>query len=407
MADSGFSQVPPGPRALDQSIPQARSGQTAKIEAVRGELQDVARAARIEGEVVQVTPDGQATIRTDQGDEIDIRLRGRVTLQEGQQVEIDLPPGHPPRQAVIRPVADIPPPAQMPATAALSNPGPAPIPAPNQTLPPAIQSTVIASPAIPPEIRSLLDENAAPPARPFSPAAPVGTTTAPLLPDAIIRLVPLPALPAATDLAPPQIPVPAALPDAAIQPSVFQALRIDNPVPSGIQTDAVKAMIPGSVFQSPLSPVLQQPSLGWPPSTPAPPGIGVSTLTPNPLPSKAVPASPLFFASSANPVEPAVGRMRIPGQQSMLQPLAGIRPEPLGLSALPTQPVMAQAGPAPHAIEGFNTRIASIQPGGIAKIMPSDGTLEKRASSFPPALESLHSTPPLTSPSTMTADVVA
>src|SRR5688500_3190353 len=108
MTDSGFSQLPPGSRISDRQPVQARPLQTAKIEEIRGELRDVSRTVRLEGEVTRVDPNGLVTIRTDQGDEIDLRLRGGMPLQEGQRVEIELPPGHPPRQVTVRPAATPP-----------------------------------------------------------------------------------------------------------------------------------------------------------------------------------------------------------------------------------------------------------------------------------------------------------
>ncbi len=49
--------------------------------------------------------DGTTRIHTNKGD-LDVRLRGKDIPEQGQRVEIDLPPGRPPRQAVIRPAPD-------------------------------------------------------------------------------------------------------------------------------------------------------------------------------------------------------------------------------------------------------------------------------------------------------------
>lgn len=93
---SGPTQ-PPGPR------PHVLSGvadQSARIVRLPDALSAVARAQRLEGQVIQQNPDGSTRVRTEQGD-LDIIVRGRQP-QQGQQIQVDVPSGRPPRQVVIR-----------------------------------------------------------------------------------------------------------------------------------------------------------------------------------------------------------------------------------------------------------------------------------------------------------------
>ncbi len=114
MSDSGFSQFPPGgsnggPRDLTQipglpeRSPERGEAQNVRITRASGEFREVREPTRVTGEVVRTNEDGSVRIRTDRG-EIDIRVAERQTPpQQGQRVEIDLPPGNPPSEAVIRP----------------------------------------------------------------------------------------------------------------------------------------------------------------------------------------------------------------------------------------------------------------------------------------------------------------
>ena len=96
-------------------------GQVVQIVSLPEGLENNARAIRVQGEVVQQNKDGTVRVNTPEG-AIDIQVRGRQP-QAGQRIEIDIPPGSPPRQANIRPApAQAPPPpapqtpAQPPAT---------------------------------------------------------------------------------------------------------------------------------------------------------------------------------------------------------------------------------------------------------------------------------------------------
>ena len=88
-------------------------GQVVQIVSLPEGLESSSRAIRLQGEVVRQNQDGTVRINTPEG-AIDIQVRGRQP-QAGQRVEIDIPPGSPPKQANIRPApTQAPPPAQPP-----------------------------------------------------------------------------------------------------------------------------------------------------------------------------------------------------------------------------------------------------------------------------------------------------
>ncbi len=90
------------------------NGQVVQIVSRPDTLRNNARAIRLEGEVTQQNKDGSVRIRTPEGD-IDITIRGRQP-QVGQKLEVDIPPGNPPRQANIRPAPAHPPSTTPPPT---------------------------------------------------------------------------------------------------------------------------------------------------------------------------------------------------------------------------------------------------------------------------------------------------
>ncbi len=119
MSDSGFSGLPPGPRTGDASFPQSLIELKAKIIELRGELKVQRVRERLEGEIIRHNPDGTTRIRTEKG-EITVELRGRDPPPPGTKVEVEIPPGNPPRQVIIRPAPEQPaqpaPPAAQPRT---------------------------------------------------------------------------------------------------------------------------------------------------------------------------------------------------------------------------------------------------------------------------------------------------
>ncbi len=193
MSDSGFPQLPPGSRPPDLVVAIPKSAQTVKIESVRGALRDLRQTVRVQGEITHVGRNGSVTLRTEQGDEIDLKLRSRIMVQQGQKLEIELPPGTPPRQAILRPL-----PQTVPATPPQTLPPP-----PAATLPPAV-AAAHPSPLIPPEIRTLLDAPIPAPATTTAPPpSSVSPSLAPPHPEAVYPLIPLSAFPPAAALLPP------------------------------------------------------------------------------------------------------------------------------------------------------------------------------------------------------------
>lgn len=242
-------------------------GQVVQIVSLPDGLQNNARALRLSGEVVQQNDNGSVRVRTPQGD-IDIQVRGRQP-QQGQQIEIDVPPGSPPKQATIRPA-----PAQAPQPQPQS---PTPQPPPSSTTPlpptqppvtrpatpppqtdgttqPLPQATGTGKPQTPPPVQDAFQSA---PAKPAAPAA----SLPPLNPGQVVKLVPY---------APTQTPAPTA-PMADIEPGNSMAQRtaaIANIVAAKgegnlITTllNAVKSAIPQNITgQAITKPALQQPA---------------------------------------------------------------------------------------------------------------------------------------------------
>ena len=344
MTDGSGSTPPTG---LRLNLPLSREdGQSARIVRLPDALENVARAQRVEGEVVRQNPDGTVRIRTDKGD-IDVLLRGRQP-QPGQQVEVDIPSGRPPRQVVIRsapaPSPDTsspntprasgstsaPPPSsgttQTPSsppaaasTPARGQPAAAPAPQGQQTqvqppLPPAPASSAQTTPA-PRVTPAALPDLASQPPAPVTPAV-----QAPLEPGQAVRLIPLPPGQAA-DIKVVSLPViPVQL--VVVTRAAFTANIIAQNVQSDLQTAVLQtkplalATLPQPVAVS-LSaktvsaPILQftQPLLTQTLSQPAsfvPPESGKFFVQTTPLPS--IPATQvvpyLQLATKIPPLEP-------------------------------------------------------------------------------------------------------
>ncbi len=136
MSDSGFPPVPPGNSG---SIPgptrpgaEPEDAQPARIEFLPRELREVRHPLRLKAEIVAQNRDGSVRVRTAQGD-IDIRLPPESPPPKpGEKIEIEIRPGNPPQQAVIRelqpeiprPAAPTPPvrPAETPVDIELTAP---------------------------------------------------------------------------------------------------------------------------------------------------------------------------------------------------------------------------------------------------------------------------------------------
>lgn len=195
--------IPPSNVGRPAVIQPTGNEQAAKIIRLPDALQDVARARRIEGEVIKQNPDGSVRVRTPEGD-VDLSVRGRQP-QPGQQIEVDIPAGRPPRQVLIRPATPIssPPPvtipsvpsAQVPIQTPVTRPANNPVPIQN-TPAPNVQPPPLPNASAPSTVNVT---NA--PARPASPtlapsyAPPTPSLTAsgqqaPLAPQTPVRLIP-------------------------------------------------------------------------------------------------------------------------------------------------------------------------------------------------------------------------
>ncbi len=104
MTESRFPEPPPS-AGIRNSVPPDRTVLTARVEDLPAQLRDIARAVRVEGEVVRSRPEtGEVRIRTEAGDIIILKIRAAAEKipAEGQKIEIVLPPGKPPRQVEVR-----------------------------------------------------------------------------------------------------------------------------------------------------------------------------------------------------------------------------------------------------------------------------------------------------------------
>lgn len=106
MSDSGFPPVPPGnagniPGPVQPGA-EPDDAQPARIEFLPRELREVRHPLRLKAEIVRQNEDGSVRVRTPQGD-IDIRLPPESPPPKpGEKIEIEIRPGSPPQQAVIR-----------------------------------------------------------------------------------------------------------------------------------------------------------------------------------------------------------------------------------------------------------------------------------------------------------------
>ena len=338
MSETGRSDLPRAARPGESTGQGARNEPALKVEAARGELASVKRALRIQGEVTRVTSDGTATILTDQG-EVDVKLRGRATLQPGQDVELDIPPGTPPRQVTVRPAPE----AQTPETPA------APVPARQEAAPPPKLSAANIRPnlPLPPEVRVLLEELASTnAAHPVAPPVTLRPPT-PLPPDAIIRLIPLVALPPADQLLPPPKPV--------ITTSVLP------PLPAGASAAPTP---PSAPFEKPPAALLSVPAILPPPA----PSILSALENPNPLPDALGTRGPVVNITAANTTpgniitSPLGASLPDGGQINLLPPILG--------ATIPAGSI--KAGDAPASIGPLDARVLSIAPDQSIKITADD-----------------------------------
>lgn len=103
MSDSGFGQIS-SPAQTAAQKGSGRSGLVVQILVLPKTIDTSAKALRLEGQITSLKSDGSARISTPEGD-IDVKIRGNKRPQIGQRIEIDLPAGRQPRQAVIREIS--------------------------------------------------------------------------------------------------------------------------------------------------------------------------------------------------------------------------------------------------------------------------------------------------------------
>ena len=112
MSDQGFTGPPPvtPPTASELRPPR---NHVLKIVDTVGMIRTTARAQRLAGEIVAENKDGTLRIATPAGDITVQKPAARPDLIVGAKVEIEVPPGHPPRQITVR---DAQPPQTPPQT---------------------------------------------------------------------------------------------------------------------------------------------------------------------------------------------------------------------------------------------------------------------------------------------------
>lgn len=296
MVDS--SKVPPA--TAQQAAVKPTGEQVVKLVTLPDALQNNARARRLEGEVVRQNPDGSTRIRTAEGT-IDVQVRGRPP-QPGQPVQVDVPPGRPPRQATLRP-----------APAQTTQP---PSPPVQNAPPPPVQTTTPARP---------LPALSTPPA-PLPPAANVPPpVTAPLPEGSTVRLTPLAPAPAQQAV---QQTLSALSPQpASVTRAAFSANLIAQKAPDNLVNQLLTIIRPAPVTAAPPVPAL----------TFQPP----AALTPPPVPGATFLSQPVSPPSPAGqPAQPAF-HLSPPGQ-----PATAALPSIQNGAALPFQPVRALLIPA-------------------------------------------------------------
>ncbi|AGH97489.1 hypothetical protein [Micavibrio aeruginosavorus] len=392
MTDTGSSSLPPGaspPRSRPQT-PTVLGLVTGRVAAIAQALTQRIQATTINGVVVGQNKDGSTKIRTAEGD-VDVVLRGRDSLPPGTQVEVTIPParadGQPPRQVSVLEVAPRPdqpaPPAKpdtpQQTTTTVTKPA-TPIASPHTGDDAAIDGAIddrprpapiITRPSLPPELRETLDQTQQP--------RPVATPTpAPLQPDVIIRLVPLPAaqlhdlvLPVAEDVILPAPVIRASVVPQDIAKDIAQTLAPAFPATKPV---AIKSVSPIAITT--LPPVGEMP-------------VATSAQRPVAMPAQStfytVPVAPPAISSAAIP-STSIPPTALPGMTMTPLPQGSIWPAPLfpqsqpGMiqvsmpQSMPTGPNLitpqAQAIPPlrPHTMDA---RITAIHPGeGIARLTP-------------------------------------
>jgi hypothetical protein len=242
------SPAAPSNAAKPVQNPAVPGEQSGKVVTLPDSMEVVARARRVEGEILRQNPDGSTRIKTSEGS-IDVQLRGRVP-ETGTRVQVDIPSGNPPRQVTVRPAPPQPPPppgqTAQPATPPPAQNAPPPTTTPQPLPPPAQARPLPSAPNIP-----------LPPTGQGTTASPPVTT--PLPEGAVVRL--LPATPAQIQQAVQQaIGQIALLPTAATQ-TAFSASLIAKSAPDNLITQLLNLVraAPPNTAGAPLTPTLTTP----------------------------------------------------------------------------------------------------------------------------------------------------
>lgn len=380
MTESGSSQPPALPRIRESAAPPRQGEQRLAIIDISGDLREVRRPTRVSGDVAARHRDGSITIKTNAGD-IRVKPRADKPLHDGQKVEVELSPGRPPRQAVIRdaprndathPTRDVPPPPD-----AVSRPANVTPPTP-----PAAQDTGLPPSPPPPMAARPLPEEAVTPPLKTQPLRPLTDGQA-------VRLLPLPAAESILPMRPNTVITNTALPllefnasllaEQAPQTLLTLLMQVAEKTaalgqrPAGIQT---AAPVP-SVDMPPLMPVpqntasplplLQQPGPLFA-HMQAPPAIIMEQASPLLASSKQ--ANTLLTALTTSPSSPLV------------LPQAGTVAMPLITSSAFT----GENRPEMPLSRRLDVRVQLAESSGVRMIMPDGSAIPKLAvkTSIPP-----------------------
>ena len=250
----------------------------ARILGASGSLSNVARPVTLAGVITSLTGDGAATVSTAKGD-VRIALKSPGDLAPGQQVEIDVAAGRPPRQAIIRSADD---PAAAP-TSAPNDESATPLPA---TSAPPLSTGTGLSPAAGPVSRGdlpvavLTDNATADVTAQLQEPVPAPPAQSPLQPGDTVRLLALPPeamMPLTLDAEPP---VMATSPAQNEGPPLNSNLPLSQSV-GRLATEPVIAGMRTTVSASPI------------PVNPAPLSAPAATV----VPGKIISTSQAFIAA--------------------------------------------------------------------------------------------------------------
>lgn len=265
----------PIPPIFTPVAPPVPSGQVVQIQTLPDALQNITRAMRIEGEVIQQNKDGSIRVRTPQGD-IDLNIRGKQP-QAGQRLEVDIPAGNPPRNVTVR---TPPPPPQTPQPqAGQTAPPPAPNVAPAQ--PPATTPSTTAPPSqtkpspdvvitLPPD-KPPLDGRYQPPVAGTKPTIPAGLPS--LNAGQTVRLSPLQEI-----LAPTGTAAPTSMADQMAFKAGLSAQKTEGGLVTSLLQAMKSALPPGIMASIPgLTPTGIKPEMAAPQLTLLPHGATASS----------------------------------------------------------------------------------------------------------------------------------